>query len=342
VVAVSVVVPTFNQRALLPSAVRSVLLQTVGPLEVIVIDDGSTDGTEAISASLPPMVRYIRQENAGVSAARNRGIREARGDWVAFADADDEWLPNKLEVQLAAVAAAPQCRWSVAGCDVIDLQGDPVPKLQGWRVFPVFREHRLAPGEFFGRTLARLDVNSGESRHRVYTGDAFPLLFLGNFGLPSSLLVHRELLSQTRGFDERFRLAEETEYCHRLAAESPVAIVESSLVRYRINHGGLTASRNNAELYSNALLSLDRATRLRPVLSRVARDSYRKGRTTLLLRLGYHRLTELDRAGARAAALQAWRTWGRPSVRSALLFGASLLPVRMLRGLHALKRALRV
>jgi GT2 family glycosyltransferase len=312
-------------------------------LEVLVIDDGSTDGTESVRASLPPLVRYIRQENAGVSAARNRGISEARGDWVAFADADDEWLPTKLEVQLAALAAAPQCRWSVAGCDVVDAQGNQVLELQAWGVFPVFREHGLAPGEFFGRALAQLDVEAAGSRHRVYAGDAFALLFLGNFALPSSLLAHRELLSQTRGFDERFRLAEETEYCHRLAAESPVVIVETALVRYRINQGGaLTASRNNAELYSNALLSLDRARRLRPALSPAASHSYRVGRASLLLRLGYYRLSELDRAGARAAILKAWQTRGRPSLWSLLIYGASLLPVGMLRWVHALKCYLRV
>jgi glycosyltransferase involved in cell wall biosynthesis len=340
---VSVVVPTFNGARLLAEAVQAILSQTVPPLEVLVVDDGSTDDTAAICARLPAPVRYIQQSNAGVSAARNRGIAEARGDWVAFADGDDVWLPTKLEVQLAALDALGGCRWSVTNCEVIDARGALVMGSQGFvRVFPVFREQRASPDEFFGRVLTRLRVDAAGSEHRVYTGDAFPLLFLGNFALPSSLMLRRALAQEVGGFDEQFRLAEETEYCHRLAAASPVAVVETRLVRYRIGQGGaLTAPQNTNRLVANALVSIDRAVRLRPMLSAQAAQWYRLGKRNLLVRSAYSHLSALDRELARAPALAAWRLSRRRALWPLGVYAASWLPPQILRGLHALKRACR-
>lgn len=340
---VSVVVPTYNGASLLSDAVRSILTQTVPPREVLVVDDGSTDDTAAVCATFPAPVRYIRQPNAGVSAARNRGMAEACGDWIALADADDVWLPTKLEVQLAAVDAAGGCRWSLTNCEVVDGRGALVSGSQGFvRVFPLFREQRTTPDQLFGRVLARLDVQAARSVHRVYAGDAFPLLFLGNFALPSSLMIHRSLAREAGGFDERFRLAEETEYCHRLAAASPVAVVQSPLVRYRTGQdGALTASQNTSSLVANALVSIDRAARLRPELSSQAARWYRLGRRSLLLRLAYSQLSVLDRQGARTAALAAWRLSRRRALRPAFIYSASWLPTAILRGLHAVKRVWR-
>jgi len=100
---VSVVIPCYNAAPFLQETLDSVLGQTVPPLEVIVVDDGSTDDSGAIAQSYGPPVRVIRQENRGESVARNRGIDEAQGEWVALLDADDRWLPRKLERQLAVV-----------------------------------------------------------------------------------------------------------------------------------------------------------------------------------------------------------------------------------------------
>lgn len=97
---VSVVIPVFNGAAFLREAVESVFAQNYSPLEIIIVDDGSTDGTEAVARSLPEPVRYLRQTNAGPAAARNRGIENAQGSLIAFADADDLWPAGKLELQL--------------------------------------------------------------------------------------------------------------------------------------------------------------------------------------------------------------------------------------------------
>jgi glycosyltransferase involved in cell wall biosynthesis len=97
---VSVVIPVFNGERFLREAVQSVLDQQYAPLEIIIVDDGSTDGTATVARSLPATVRYLHQPNQGPAAARNRGIEQAQGGLIAFADADDLWPPAKLELQL--------------------------------------------------------------------------------------------------------------------------------------------------------------------------------------------------------------------------------------------------
>jgi glycosyltransferase involved in cell wall biosynthesis len=97
---VSVIIPAYNAEACVDTAIKSALGQTVSPLEVLVVDDGSRDRTAEVAAAFGPPVRVIRQANAGPAAARNHGAREARGEWLALLDADDAWKPRKLEKQL--------------------------------------------------------------------------------------------------------------------------------------------------------------------------------------------------------------------------------------------------
>jgi len=100
---VSVIIPAYNGAAFLPEAIDSVLAQDYEPLEILVVDDGSTDDTHDVLRPYAPRIRYFYQENRGPSAARNLGIERARGDLIAFLDADDRWLPGKLAAQVAAL-----------------------------------------------------------------------------------------------------------------------------------------------------------------------------------------------------------------------------------------------
>ena len=103
---VSVVIPCYNGERFIGDTLRSALAQTHAPLEVLVVDDGSKDGSAALAESFGPPVRVIRQPNQGESVARNRGMTEAVGDWIAFLDADDAWHPEKTARQLAALGPA--------------------------------------------------------------------------------------------------------------------------------------------------------------------------------------------------------------------------------------------
>lgn len=121
---VSVIIPTYNRAQTIERSVQSALNQTYPEIEVIVVDDGSTDGTSEVLAGLQGPVRSVRQPNAGPSAARNRGVAEARGSIIAFLDSDDVWLPDKLALQMQVLESggAEMC-CCVANCDLEDSSG---------------------------------------------------------------------------------------------------------------------------------------------------------------------------------------------------------------------------
>ena len=106
---VSVQIPAYNSGRFIANAIESILSQTYHSFEIIVIDDGSTDNTADV-VSRYPQVRYLRQKHSGISAARNRGVEEANGEYIAFLDADDLWTPDKLEKQMAYLEEHPQCQ----------------------------------------------------------------------------------------------------------------------------------------------------------------------------------------------------------------------------------------
>ena len=134
---VSVIVPTYNRADLIPYAINSVLGQTMSDWELIVVDDGSTDDTAVVVKRYrDDRVRYIRQENAGVSAARNRGVANARGEYLCFLDSDDELLPQKLAQQASYLDAHPSIGLVASGHLVIDRQGQPLAQVAPWRSYP--------------------------------------------------------------------------------------------------------------------------------------------------------------------------------------------------------------
>lgn len=336
---ISVIVPTYNRADWLAATVQAALAQTVPPLEVIVVDDGSSDGTEAVAGRIPGPVRYLRQTNAGVAAARNAGAAAARGELLAFLDCEDLWEPQKLEVQAAVLRAHPEVGWSITGCTVVDLQDRPLPGVQGWlRVFPPFQGTGRSPDEFFGEDLAGSVMTVADRVWHLFVGDAFRLLCFGNFGLPSSAVVRRSVFEASGGFDPAWRLAEETEFFHRLAAEVPVGIVLEPLVRYRVGQAGaLTSPANTRALVSNALASLDRARARRGRLLPAEDAAFLAGRRRLLDRLAYSALADGEMATARQA-LAVMRSEYGVSPRAAMLTMLSVMPPLALRLLHRLKR----
>ncbi len=339
---ITVVIPTYNRAEWLPATVESVLQQTRPADEILIVDDGSRDDTETVCRAFPAPVRYVRQANAGVSAARNRGVREARGEWIAFLDSDDLWEPAKIEVQTAAHAAAPEAGWSITECVLVDGADRPVEGMRGLEsAVPVFRDHGRSSRDWFAGSLREVTLESAGERHTAFTGDVFGMLFRGNLVLPSTAMVRRELFLRSGGFDETLRLAEDTEYFHRLAALSPMTAVMSPLLRWRVGHEErLTKGANTRELVLGALLSNERAGRLRAPLSAAEDEARREGRQRLLLRMAYLHLSLLEQREARTAVMHAWREGAAVSGRSVGILGGSLLPTSMLRGLHLLKQVL--
>lgn len=342
---VSVVIPTYNRATLLPAAVESVLRQTLPPAEILIIDDGSTDDTAAVCAGFPEVVRYIRQENSGVSAARNRGIRDARGEYVAFLDSDDLWEPEKLEVQIAGLEQYREAGWAISDCHIVGMSGqteDGEAEPGFARAFPVFRDLGVPPATWFACGLHPCSVDVKGRSYTAFLGDAFEMLFHGNFVLPSSAVVRRRLFEIVGGFDEQLPVAEDTEFFHRLAAVSRVLVMMPPLLRWRSGHlERLTASANTVALIENALISAERALRARGSVTASERKAFESGKQRLLLKLAYTKLSVLDRAGARANLGFAWRAGVPRSVGTMGLYMATFAPLPVLRAAHTCKRALR-
>ncbi|GGM65051.1 glycosyltransferase involved in cell wall biosynthesis [Halarchaeum rubridurum] len=206
---VSVVVPAYRRADVLPRAIDSALAQTVGDLEVVVVDDGSPDDTEAVVRAYDdPRVRYVAHgTNRGVSAARNTGIEHARGAYVAFLDSDDEWLPRKLERQLAALDAKG-AGWVGVYCDYATVGGGLGARLAALVSERVF--HAGAPREG-GRELAESLLTM-----RVFMGPG------------STLLVARDALDGL-AFDEGLSIYEDWDLVLRLLARGKLAHVAEPL-----------------------------------------------------------------------------------------------------------------
>lgn len=334
---VSVVIPTYNRSELLKLTIESILAQTLRPLEIIIVDDGSTDDTAEVCARFGAPVRYIRQENGGVSAARNNALRAANGDWIAFCDSDDLWMYNKLELQLAAIDATG-AGWSVTDFGLIDPEGRSIAGGEaGFRLsFPVFGDTGVTPQQHLGRWLDRRELHVASESMQMYTGDSFGMLFLGNVVMPSTTIVAREVIDRAGFFDESFDVAEDTEYFHRVAAQSRLTILMRPLSNHRIGHPSLVAEKSD-HLIENAMRSVERAAELRPVLTARERQAFGEGLRMLRVRMAYARLAALDPTGARKALRVGSHNY-IISRRSVGILLASLLPRIALRGLHRAKR----
>ena len=126
---VSVIVPAYNAARFLPHAVESIRRQDYLPLEIVIVDDGSTDDTAEVARDLGSDIRYVYQPNAGPAAARNRGLEQARRELIAFLDADDEWPPDKLRIQVGRLLAEPELDVVTGRTHYIRLPGAPDLKI---------------------------------------------------------------------------------------------------------------------------------------------------------------------------------------------------------------------
>jgi glycosyltransferase involved in cell wall biosynthesis len=204
---VSVIIPTYNCSRFIAEALDSVLAQSVRPSEIIVVDDGSTDDTAARLAPYRALIRYERQENQGVSAARNNGVGRATGEFVAFLDADDGWHPRKLELQLRALADNP-------GLALLGTRGFAWPTT----AFP------------------EIDVRSPGRVIQV----TWPQLVVKNALGASSIVVRAEVLRRAGEFDTRMQGTEDRDLWLRVAELAPVANLELPLLGYRVVPGSLS------------------------------------------------------------------------------------------------------
>jgi glycosyltransferase involved in cell wall biosynthesis len=276
---VSVVIPARNRQALLRSTIDSVYAQTYARLEIIVIDDGSTEPlTYERSVDRARPVTFFRNESAvGVAAARNAGIAQAQGRFVAFLDDDDLWAPNKVAAQVAALDGRGPA-WSATGAVEVDSQ------------LRILRATR-AP-------------------HNV---DLSEVLLEGNVipGGGSGVIADRELLVEVGGFDESLAVIEDWDLWLRLAQHATFAAIDRPLVAWRLHGGNETLhARGEAEL---ARLQSNHAAAYARTGVRIDRGSWLQWEAESLLRAG--RRTSAARRFSRAAIHdRSWRTLRRAAL----------------------------
>ncbi len=210
---VSVIVPTYNRAHFLGEAVRSVLAQTFSDLELVVVDDGSTDGTpDVLRAVSDGRLRCLRQENRGVSAALNAGIRAARGASIARLDSDDVWLPELLEIETAALDARPEVGVVYARAQAMDRDGAPLPCFWG-------------------------------SAER-FPGEPLQSLLHGDFTCTVTSLARRACFERVGLYDESLRVGEDWHMWLRVARHFQFGFVDRVLARVRRHEGNVTGLRS--------------------------------------------------------------------------------------------------
>ena len=232
---VSLIIATFNHARFLDAAIDSALAQTLGAVDVIVVDDGSTDDTPAVLARYAGRVRVLRQPNRGLAAARNAGLAAARGTYVAFLDADDVMASTKLAAQLAVLERSPTIGWTY--CDVL--------------IETVATRTTVTASERFGYGARALD------------GWLFPELIHGNFIPAIAPMIRRTALDAAGGFDERLTALEDWDMWLRLSLIAEARYTPAVLVTYRIRPGGMSEDR--ARMDRNRFCVLDKINRTRPV-----------------------------------------------------------------------------
>ncbi len=249
---VSVVIPAFNVGHYVAEAVGSVLHQTYSDIECIVVDDGSTDHTDAALAAFSGSVRVIRTAHRGVSHARNTGIDAARGAFVAFLDADDLWLPRKLERQMDGLRSAPGVAMAYSGFHVVDSDLCFVG-----RVEPPEPERALANTLLLEGPAVNMDLTA---------------------------VIEKQLLDQVGRFDEDLSISQDCDLACRLLQAAPAIAIPAPLALYRLHPGQI--HRNPGRIETEMRMIFDRFFSS-PEVSRDLRRLRRRAHANLAVSLAW-------------------------------------------------------
>ena len=220
---ISVVIPTFNRLIYLERAIKSVLNQTISVNEIIIVDDGSDDGTSEFIHSNYPNLKYIFQSNSGVSAARNTGIKAASSNWIAFLDSDDAWVTNKIQKQITELELNPEMNF----CHSNEIW------IRNGREIKQKNTHKKFGGFIFNKCLDKCRIS------------------------PSTVICRKSLLIKLNGFDEDLAICEDYDLWLRITSDNPVIYIEKPLI---IKYGGHQdqLSRNSEGIESYHIKSLEK------------------------------------------------------------------------------------
>jgi glycosyltransferase involved in cell wall biosynthesis len=305
---ISTIIPSYNSARFVLQAVQSALEQTYSPVEVIVVDDGSTDDTRNRLASLKDCIHYVYQSNGGVAKARNRGISEAQGELIAFLDADDQWLPAKLQKQWECLQVNPNV--CLVHTDLYRLY-----ESSGARVYK-YRDRKR------------------------FSGYCYSEFFWGNAVMTSTVLVTRSCLEEIGRFDEEIRdpSTEDLDLWLRIARHFPLAYIDEPLLLYREH--ATNGSHNQRKMLENEYYVLANALRADPALWRaLGRGRLRRRMSELAFGAGYANVDAGALRRARRYFLMALR-YAPQNLKTWALWTSTFLPPGLRQKLRSVKQRL--
>ncbi|MGA2809756.1 MAG: glycosyltransferase family A protein [Candidatus Acidiferrum sp.] len=304
----AVVIPCYNVERYLERALESVLAQTYRDLCFYAVDDGSTDGTAQILRKYSRRGVCTYQAHCGPAAARNRGIRMSQSPFVAFLDADDEWLPNKLEHQVACLKRDPLIGLICSGC----------ASSEGGRFGPSF-------------------VGTGNLPPQ---GRLFEQLVRDCFVTTPTVVVRRECLEQVGLFDESLLVSEDFNLWLRIAAQWKIAFVPEILAIRHTRPDSLSLSADAEVRLRNGVAALEKLASACAELSPREREAMKQALAVRIYRYGSYLLSIGECSASRGELLSAWTA--RPSnIRALVKLFLSFLPLRVFRSLLETNRELR-
>lgn len=321
---VSVIIPTYNCEPYIAESIDSVLLQDGVDMEIIVVNDGSTDNTKQVIAKYGNRIKYInRPTNEGPSAARNLAIQHASGRFIAFQDADDIWFPKKLSMELDALQRYPDARL-------------------------IFTDVRLSWHKEIVQTSASAIRLKNWCRRNttpipaLYYGNLYRELVLGNCICTITVLIHRDVLNKAEMFDETLKIGEDYDLWLRIARDHPVIYLDQELCEYRLRDEGLSGPR---EVRRQRWLDAHARVREKHLRSNWVPEQYRAALADVLSedywQLGSDRFSQGQYKEARTYFLKGL-TYCPHHARNWLYGCSTFLPLRVIDSARSLKHALKI
>ncbi len=340
---VSVVVPSYNRGYIIERAIDSVLAQSYDRLEVIVVDDGSTDDTRRRVEAYGEPVRYLHRANGGVSAARNTGLEAARGEFIALLDSDDAWMPWKLAAQVRFLRAHPDVGMVWTDMAAIDPDGVVVYPTYLRRMYAAYGKTAIDTWLRPAGTVGDLANVAPDvlSERRTWAGNLFTAMFFGSLVHTSTVLLRRERLRAVGRFDETLWPAgEDYDFHWRTCREGLVGFLDVPSIRYRISAlDQLTGAAYRVAIARNNLRTLERRIREDRARLELPRATIRRVLSEAHGWLG-EELQRGNLAGSTRHLASGLRL--RPRPRQAALLALSLFPFQAYLAAQEFKRHLRL
>lgn len=309
---ISAIIPTYNSQDYILDAIKSIQRQTQPVNEIIIIDDGSVDDTKKIVSSVTGNIKYIKQNNHGPSTARNTGIKIAQGDWIAFLDADDQWLEDKIEKQSKVLETFPELHLIAGDMQEINIENKIVTP-------SVLAKHNL---------LEKFQMNQSRT-----IDNALAALVQKNFIPTGTVLVKRATLLEAGLFNNDIRFGEDLELWAKIAAQHPISCMPDLLMLRRLhNQNATNSTKPMMEDLVTVMQSIRHYTKDTLKAQNISADQLV---ADAWANLGYWQFVNSNYTGAKKAFLSSLKE--QPNKRSLMYLIACFLPRRIIKTLRNTK-----